>query len=164
MLVHTKGEITERYLTERRRAGGNVEALSVGQTLAPSVRYVQESLQRLIALEVLLVFKVGSRIEKQLKDAAAEWLVGKLDFLVSREMWQSVCLIVDSFDGIGHKRDVELSVKINGWLGHKNHDDTDGVSSCGCWRTSRHTEPRREGTRQLVMMTPELLRGRRGRM
>ena len=40
MLVHTDGRIAQRYLSELRRAGGSMEGLQVGQSLAPSVDYL----------------------------------------------------------------------------------------------------------------------------
>lgn len=127
MLVHTDGRITERYLSELQRAGGRIEGLSVGQSLTPSVDYIRNSLQRLIALEVLLVFKVRSRLEKSETNELANWLANKLKFLVLGERWESVCLVSDSFDCGGCTRSIQLDVKIDGWLAHKNRDGIDRI-------------------------------------
>jgi hypothetical protein len=128
MLVHTHGRITERYLSELQRAGGNIAGLSVGQSLTPSVSYLRGSLQRLIALEILLVFRVWARLEKSQIEDAANWLNTKLEFIILREMWEPACLISDSFDDTECKRSTQLNIKINGWLAHKNRDGIDRIN------------------------------------
>jgi hypothetical protein len=128
MLVHTDGRITTRYLDEVQRGGGSIEGLEVGQDLAPSVTYLQAALQRIVALEILLVFGVISRLEKSMINGIASWLASKLEFLVQREMWEAACLIADSFDGAACKRNIELAIKVNGWLAHKNRDGLDSIS------------------------------------
>jgi hypothetical protein len=127
MLVHTDGKITERYLNELRRVGNDTSGLEVGQSLVPSVGYLQDSLQRLIALEVLLVFRVRSRLEKSDTNVTASWLATKLDFLVQHSMWDSVSLISESFEGSRCRRSIQLSIMINGWLARKNRDGLDSI-------------------------------------
>lgn len=137
MLVHTDGRITERYLNELQRAGGTTTGRSVGQSLTPSVSYLRESLHRLIALEILLVFRVRVRADKNQREEAAGWLAGKLDFIVFRKMWDAACLLSDSFDSTECRRTTQLAVKINGWLAHKNRDGVDHIhSEVSAWDVS----------------------------
>jgi hypothetical protein len=127
MLVHTDGRITERYLNELQQSGGSIEGLEIGESLGPTVEYLRTSLQRLIALEVILLFQVVSRIEKNRLDAAAEAVSDKLEFCVTRRMWEAACLISDSFDDTKCKREIQLAIRVNGWLAHKFSDGIDRI-------------------------------------
>jgi len=126
MLVHTEGRVSKRYLDELRNSGADVQGLVIGQSLAPSAEYLQSSLQRLIALVVLLTFRIWSRLEKAELDEAAGWLGGNLNFLVSRGMWTSVHLISSRFSDVNCLRSTQLLVQVNGWLAQKKRD---GISS-----------------------------------
>jgi hypothetical protein len=126
MLVHTDGRVSKRYIDELRNAGAEVQDLVIGQSLAPSAEYLQNSLQRLIALVVLLTFRIWSRLEKSELDAAAGWLAGNLSLLVSRRMWTAVCLISRKFSDVSCRRNIQLSVLVNGWLAQKKRD---GIAS-----------------------------------
>jgi hypothetical protein len=127
MLVHTDGNVTERYLAEVKRSGGSIDGIKVGDSLIPSSDYMQNALQRLIAFETLLVCKIVSHIDKQGADGIAAWLAGNLDLAVHTERWEAACLVADSFSGVKCKRNTELKVLISGWLAHKNRDGVDHI-------------------------------------
>jgi hypothetical protein len=127
MLVHTDGNVTERYLAEVKRSGGSIGGLQVGESLVPSSDYMKTALQRLIAFEALLVFKVLSHIDKQAADAMAAWLATQLDLAVHTERWEASCLIADSFSGVKCMRKTELKILVSGWLAHKNRDGVDRI-------------------------------------
>lgn len=122
MLVHTDGVITKRYIEEVRKAGAPIEGLTIGHSLVPSVGYLRSSLERLVALEILLTFRVWSRLDKNQLNEAAGWLGGQVQRLVSRKMWTSVCLICQEFNDISCRRSIQLSVQVDGWLARKKRD------------------------------------------
>lgn len=122
MLVHTDGRISKRYLDELSRSGMSVENMNIGESLSPSVEYLQTSLQRLVALEILLTFHVWSRLHKDQLDKASQWLAGNLDFLISRKMWYSVSLIANQFGNVQCQRTIKLNVQVNGWLARKKQE------------------------------------------
>jgi hypothetical protein len=161
MLVHTDGSITERYLNEVRQSGGSIEGLDIGQSLIPSADYMRASLQRLIALEVMLLFQTLSHIEKSRLDQAAASVADKLEFCVARQMWEAACLISDSFDDALCKRDIQLEIKINGWLAHKSRDGLDNIrSQVSSWDVSGlHEKYAIAKSLLLDELTPEELAG-----
>jgi len=151
ILVHTEGRVTERYLRELTRVGGDSAGLRVGQSLLPSPEYLRSALQRLIALEMLLVFRVRSRLEKGELNSTSLWLSGKLDFLVTLSMWDAVSLVSDSFDTDQCPRNIQLSVKINGWIARKVRDGLDSVRHhISSWDTSG-LEERYKITKKLLL-------------
>lgn len=127
MLVHTEGRITERYLSELRQAGESAEGLNIGESLIPDINYLRVSLQRLIALEVMLLFRVISHIEKTRLDAAAGSVSEKLEFCVKHRMWEAAHLISDAFGDTQCMREIQLNIKVNGWLARKFIDGIDNV-------------------------------------
>jgi hypothetical protein len=127
MLVHTDGKVTERYLAEVKRSGGNTEGLEVGKNLIPSSDYLQNALQRLIAFETLLVCKVMAHIDKQQADEIAGWLAATLDLAVHTDRWEAACLIADSFYDVKCTRRTQLKVLVAGWIAHKNRDGIDRI-------------------------------------
>lgn len=127
ILVHTDSTVTPRYLVEVKRAGGGATGLKVGDSLIPTRAYLKSALQQLIALEVLLVYKVISHIDKLYADQAAGWLSGRLEWMVRKELWDAACLIADSFQGTNCKRSTLLRVQVDGWLAHKKRDGLDSV-------------------------------------
>jgi hypothetical protein len=129
MLVHTDGEISKRYIDELRNAGVETADLAIGQSLVPSTEYLQVSLQRLIALSVLLTFRVWSRLEKKEIDVAAGWLGGNVELLVSRRMWTSVCLISRKLADVNCRRSTKLAIQISGWLARKKRDGVESIES-----------------------------------
>ena len=78
---------------------------------------------------MLLVFKVGSRIDKAQTNYVANWLANKLEFLILGGRWESVRLISDSFNGAECKRMTQLDVKIGGWLAYKNRDGIEQIKT-----------------------------------
>jgi hypothetical protein len=151
MLVHTDGNITERYLVEVKRAGGNTQGLEVGQSLVPSLKYLRSALQRMIALETLLISKAVSHIDKDSGDKMGSWLAGNLDLVAHKGMWDAACLIANSFDGTHCRRDIGLEVTIGGWLAHKNRDGIDCIrDSVNAWDISGLSEEY-EVTKKLLL-------------
>lgn len=150
MLVHTNGKVTHRYLDEIRRSGGDTAQLTLGDSLAPSIEYLQRSLQRLIALEVLLVFRVWSRLEKGDLNDAASWLSKKLQFVIENNMLDAACLMADSFDGSQCHRKIKLDIEISGWSAHKTRDGLSGIADeVSAWDVS--------GLDQKYVITKKLL-------
>jgi len=146
---------TRQPLMGGLKSTGSSWAEKKKKSLAPSTEYPRMSLQRLIALEVLLFFKVRARVEKIHLDEAAKWLSGKLDFLVTLSMWDAVCLVSDSFDATQSPRKTQLSVKINGWIAHANRDGLDSIrGQISEWDTSG-LEERYAVTKKILARTVE---------
>jgi hypothetical protein len=129
ILVHADGRISARYLQVLRSASIDVTGLTVGQELQVSRPYLEDALERLLALGTLLVFRIWSRLQKTGLNESAGWVVSNQNFLVRNQMWTAVQLVSDQFISVECLRSTSLALRINGWLASKRSKGVESIAS-----------------------------------
>jgi hypothetical protein len=116
ILVHADGLVTARYIRDLQSVSADITSLTVGDRLPLSTTYVQESLERLIALGLMLVCSVWTRLYKAEKSVSASWLSSSQEDLIRRELWLAAHLISHSVKQASLPRKDGLALQVNGWL------------------------------------------------
>jgi len=135
--VHADGKVTKRYLQVLSNSSIDISGLEVGQELKISRAYLEDALERLLALGILFTFRVWSRIYKSELNQSSAWVESNQSFLIRNNMWTATQLISDQFRSVKCGRSISLAIQINGWLAQKTSQGIDSIrTEVGEWDIS----------------------------
>jgi hypothetical protein len=137
ILVHADGQVTARYIRDLQSVSGDTSSLRIGDVLGLPQEYAYESLERLVALGLLMTYAVWMRLYKTERDEGALWLEFNQDELISRKLWLAANLISLSVKLPDVQRSIALRVQLNGWLARKRlHGHHDIENEVRAWDIS----------------------------
>jgi hypothetical protein len=137
ILVHADGQVTARYIRDMQSVSKDTSSFRIGDLLGLPQEYAYESLERLVALGLLMTYAVWMRLYKTEKDEGALWLEFNQNELISRKLWLAANLISLSVKLPDVQRSTALRVQLNGWLARKRlHGHHDIENEVRAWDIS----------------------------
>jgi hypothetical protein len=128
IIVHNAGRVNHRYLSASQNAGVSLPSgIKVGDTLETGAAYIDDSVQRILALGLCLVYSTRRKLYPKESHAAAAWLVRRQETMVYDEMWMATHEIASCLNSVSMSRLNECFSKTYDWLARKKFDDTDSV-------------------------------------
>lgn len=127
ILVHADGCINQQYIEALQRASMDTSQLVHGEKVPLTTSYLKDSLEKLLAFGILLVFAVWTKLYKAESGQAIGWVLSCQTFLIHREMWLAISLISAHLESAKCSRAQSLSNRIDGWLAGKHLHGPDSI-------------------------------------
>jgi hypothetical protein len=128
IIVHNEGRVNKRYLAAAEDSGITLpEGIKVNDILKTEKVYVDNSIQRILALGMCLVYSVWRKLHPKSAAEAAGWLVSRQEAMVYDEMWVATHEVAHCLKGAPIKRASECFNKIYDWLARIQFEGKDAV-------------------------------------